>query len=168
MFLKKPVWQLAQCGWFSVQEESGGSLELSPWEGATHSLRLIPGNRRPSNWEEGSGARGIYPQTPRKEKSPSPKEYTQNKSNSMSRLILFFGRMATLLVFNIRKQHFSKSKTKKETSLPIKWVSWFEKKKLTKKLKCTTAGVKAAMVPRLPAGLVMQLWDRGSPPSLRT
>lgn len=128
MFLKKPVWQLAQCGWFSVQEESGGSLELSPWEGATHSLRLIPGNRRPSNWEEGSGARGIYPQTPRKEKSPSPKEYTQNKSNSMSRLILFFGRMATLLVFNIREKHFSKSKTKKETSLPIKWVSWFEKK----------------------------------------
>lgn len=34
MFLKKPVWQLEQCGWFSVQEETRGSLELLPWEGA--------------------------------------------------------------------------------------------------------------------------------------
>jgi hypothetical protein len=35
MFLKKPVWQLEQCGWFSVQEETRGSLELLPWEEAT-------------------------------------------------------------------------------------------------------------------------------------
>lgn len=77
MFLKKPVWQLEQCGWFSVwQEETRG---FYPGRGPL-SLRFILVSPRPRTGKRKQNSR--YLQTPLKESSPGPKEYIQVKSNS--------------------------------------------------------------------------------------
>lgn len=82
MFLKKPVWQLEQYGWFLVQEETRGSLELLPWEGAALTWIHSCGHKAQHREKETELTVSANLSQGERESSRIPKECTQDKSNS--------------------------------------------------------------------------------------
>lgn len=127
MFLKKPVWQLASAAGFRCRKKAEALWSFRPGR-ELRSLRFIPGNRRPSNWEEEAELlvstdplQGEIPQS--QGVHSGQKQFSVPPDNA-----LWKDGYSPGFQHQKKKIFFSKSKTKKETSLPTKWISRFEKK----------------------------------------